>query len=353
MNCAARAKAAHDAKEKFGGRHGTSVARHAILSEGCVLAVSGGPDSVALLHAVVDLFRAAGSAAALIVCHMNHGLRGAESDGDEAFVRSLFATLTAQSAVPRMQLACTRKDVVGQAHSQKENLEAMARKLRYAWLAEQARTHAVRWVLTAHTLNDQAETTLFHILRGTGIRGLRGMLPIRRLADGIRLFRPWLTIEKAAILAYLNERGFEYRTDSSNGDTRFTRNRIRQELLPKLQADYNARIHEALAGLARHARHASSLLNAQTKRMLEKAERPRVESLLIFDTDALKRLSLDSLQALYAHIWRREGWPRGRMGRREWESLARWTHDSSAGMDLPDGIRAMKKRGVVQLGPRK
>ncbi len=340
-------------KGNLGDATAQALARHPIVSQGCVVAVSGGPDSVGLLHAVVDVFRAAGSTAVLVVCHMNHGLRGAESEGDEAFVRSLLATLVEQSAVPRLQLACTRMDVAGRAHSHKENLEAMARKLRYAWLAEQARIHEVRWVLTAHTLNDQAETTLFHILRGTGIRGLRGMRPIRRLADGIRLYRPWLTIEKADILAYLNERGLEYRTDSSNLDPRFTRNRLRQDLLPKLQADYNGRIQDALAGLARHARHACSLLNAQAKRMLEKAEKPHVEGLLIFETEALKQLSLESLQSLYAYVWRREGWPRGHMGWREWESLARWTHSPSTGLDLPDGIRAVKKRGVVQLGPRK
>jgi tRNA(Ile)-lysidine synthase len=179
------------------------------------------------------------------------------------------------------------------------------------------------------------------------------MRPLRLLAEGIRLFRPWLAIEKAEVLAYLNDRGLSYRTDSSNLDQGFTRNRIRQDLLPKLQAEYNGRIHDALAGLARHAAHASRLLDARARRALEKAERPRVESLLVFDTEALRQLPLEALQSLYAYVWRREGWPRGNMGRSEWESLARWTQGPSAALDLPDGIRAVKKRSVVQLGPRK
>ena len=330
-----------------------ALARYPIVAEGCVVALSGGPDSVALLHQVAEVFRNSASTAPLIVAHMNHGLRGSESDGDEIFVRDLFATLAAQSGCPSWQLACTKVDVASQAISQKENLEALARKLRYAWLAQLARSAGIRWVLTAHNLNDQAETTLFHILRGTGIRGLRGMRPLRRLDEGIKLYRPWLTVEKAAILSYLNENDLKFRLDSSNRDQRFTRNRIRHDLLPKLQADYNGRIQQALAGLAQHAAQATHLLDCQVKKRLEKAEKPRVDDLLIFDLAALRRLSVDSVQLLFLYVWRREGWPRGQMGRGEWASLAGWTHGPSAALDLPDGIRATKKRSVVQLGPRK
>lgn len=324
-----------------------------ILSEGCVVAVSGGPDSVGLLHAVVDAFRDSSSSSPLIVGHVNHGLRGQESDDDEAFVRQLFATLAAQPHKPKMQLACTKVDVAGLAKSRRENVEALARKVRYAWLAEQARGHSVRWVLTGHTLNDQAETTLFHILRGTGIRGLRGMRAVRRLSEGVWLMRPWLTLHKAEVLSYLDERGIAYRLDSSNQDLRLTRNRIRHELLPKLQAEYNGRIHDALAGLAHRAEHACHLIDRQVKKILGKVELPRVENLLVFDLNALQHLSPEVLQSLYAHVWRRERWPRGHMGLREWGRLARWTMVDARAIDLPEGIRAVKKRSVVQLGPRK
>jgi tRNA(Ile)-lysidine synthase len=330
-----------------------ALARYPIVGEGCVLALSGGPDSVALLHQVVEVFRNSAAPAPLVVAHMNHGLRGSESDGDELFVRDLFATLAALPGGPRLQLACTKMDVASQAVSRRENLEALARKLRYDWLAQQARIAGVRWVLTAHNLNDQAETTLFHILRGTGMRGLRGMRPLRRLAGDIKLYRPWLTVEKAEILNYLNENDLNFRVDSSNQDQRFTRNRIRHDLLPKLQADYNGRIQQALAGLAQHASYVNRLLDRQVKKTLAKAEKPRVDDLLIFDLAALRRLSVDSFQSLFVYVWRREGWPRGHMGRRDWTSLAQWTHGPSAALDLPDGIRALKKRSVVQLGPRK
>ena len=325
----------------------------AIVAGGCVVAVSGGPDSVGLLHAMIDVFRSQQSSAPLIVAHMNHGLRGLESDGDEEFVRTLFDHLARQPASPRVQLACTRVNVSEHAGSPKQNIESLARNLRYAWLADQARAHAVSHVLTAHTLNDQAETTLFHILRGTGIQGLRGMRSVRRLQPGIFLVRPWLALEKSVVLAYLKDQGLEFRIDSSNLDRRLSRNRIRHDLLPKLQAEYNGRIIDALAGLGRHAAHASRLLDLQAKRTLKRVEKPRVDSLLIFDRHDLQQLPLEALQAFYVHVWRREDWPRGHMGSRTWERLARWTHGARSALDLPDGIRAVKRRGVVQLGPRR
>jgi tRNA(Ile)-lysidine synthase len=115
-----------------------ALAPHPIVSEGCVVAVSGGPDSVALLHAVLDVFRESRSPTPVIVCHMNHGLRGQESDGDEEFVRQLFATLSVQTG-NHLRLACTKVSVAALADVQKANVEALARKLRYAWLTEQAR----------------------------------------------------------------------------------------------------------------------------------------------------------------------------------------------------------------------
>lgn len=330
-----------------------ALGQQPILAEGCLVAVSGGPDSVGLLHAVVECFRSQGATAPLVVGHLNHGLRGQESDGDEAFVRQVFAGLAAQPGNPQLKLACTRLEVRHDAQALHENLEALARKLRYAWLTEQARLHDVRWVLTAHTLDDQAETTLFHILRGTGIRGLRAMRPVRRLASDVWLVRPWLKIHKAGVLDYLKERGFSFRTDSSNLDKQFARNRIRHDLMPRLQADYNGRVVDALAGLANRANLACHLLDRQARKTLTKIERPRVGHMLVLAMPDIQKLSIEVLQSLYAYLWRREDWPRGNMGFREWDRLAHWTKTASKAIELPDGIQAVKKRLVVQLGPCK
>jgi tRNA(Ile)-lysidine synthase len=330
-----------------------AFARYPLAKDGCVVAVSGGPDSVALLHAVADYFLASQGSGPFIVAHLNHCLRGEESDQDEEFVRSLTTKMAAQAPQVNIHFAGKRVDVADHAGRLKMNLEAAARHLRYAWLAEQARSKSVRWVLTAHNLNDQAETVLFHMLRGTGIRGLRGMRPRRCLDGNTWLLRPWLGVERQEILAYLSSRKLEFRMDSSNLELTYSRNRIRRDLIPKLQAEYNPRIQEALAALSHHAAHACHLLNAELRKTLKQVEMARVAELVILKREAVQTLSLELLASLYAYIWKREGWPRNRMGRREWAMLAHWTQSQSKAIDMPDGIRAVKKRFVVQLGPRK
>jgi tRNA(Ile)-lysidine synthetase-like protein len=333
----------------------TAVAcnKYSLFRSGCVLAVSGGPDSIALLHAVANAFLVEAAPARLLVAHVNHQLRGCESDEDEAFVRALVQQMARQSAALNLVYASARMDIKQEAARRKTNLEATARTFRYRWLADQARAHDLRWVLTAHTLDDQAETTLFHILRGTGLRGLRGMRPQRRLGDGISLIRPWLGISKADILNYVHDHQLGYRSDSSNLDLQFTRNRIRRQLLPQLQSEYNPRIRAALAALAGHAAEACRLSDREVRKLLQRAERPRVGSLLVFDTAILREQSIDLQRATFAYLWKREGWSNSDMGRAAWDRLARWLGATSPALDLPGRIRAVKKLGVVQLGPRK
>jgi tRNA(Ile)-lysidine synthase len=330
-----------------------ALARVPLSADGCLVAVSGGPDSCALLHAVAKQFASDGSFAPLVVAHVNHQLRGAESDGDEEYVRALSVSLQSTNTLRDVQFISTRLDVRQEVNRRKSNLEATARSLRYRWLGEQARTLGMRWVLTAHNLNDQAETTLFHILRGTGLRGLCGMRPRRRLTEGVSLFRPWLNVPRTEILAYLEKHKLASRLDSSNLDTQFTRNRLRRDLLPKLEAEFNPRIIASLAALSEHAAHACRLLDRELKRILIRAELPRAGKLLIFRANVLIGQSTDVLQSLFAFLWKRENWPSSRMGRREWSRLANWIASPKTMLELPEGIRAVKKRTVVQLGPHK
>src|SRR5690606_24443286 len=127
-----------------------------------------------------------------------------------------------------------------------ENLEQVAREERYAWLARVAAEEGAGWVATGHTADDQAETVLHRLLRGTGLRGLRGIAARRELRPGIWLLRPLLHLGRADVLAYLGALGQDYRRDSSNLDPRFTRNRIRSELLPLLRT-FNPDVTRALA----------------------------------------------------------------------------------------------------------
>ena len=220
------------------------------LEIGCrplVVAVSGGPDSVALLHALVS-----GQLPNLIIAHLNHQLRGQDSADDERFVHDLHAVLQTRGTA-RLELRCQQVDVGAQALRENDNLENVARKIRYGWLAKVAREVHAPFVATGHTADDQAETVLHRLLRGTGLKGLRGIAARRILVPGIELIRPLLGVTRAEVLAYLEEEGQVYREDASNNNRNYTRNRIRHELLPYLVQHYNPAIASILGRLAEQA----------------------------------------------------------------------------------------------------
>ncbi|MDX2269366.1 MAG: tRNA lysidine(34) synthetase TilS [Bryobacter sp.] len=189
------------------------------------LAASGGADSTALVLATAEL----GVRAVLL--HVNYGLRGMESDADEGFVRQLAAQHQFDVRVLRVTPA--------------NKSEAALREIRYAWFRE----CGFPAILTGHTLDDQAETVLHRILRGTGVEGLRGIRPF--LEDGF--YRPFLGLRREGLRAYLRERAQPWREDSSNESLDYRRNFIRQDLLPKISSTLNPEAALALARLAQIA----------------------------------------------------------------------------------------------------
>jgi tRNA(Ile)-lysidine synthase len=315
-----------------------------------VVAVSGGPDSVALLRALVDLRRET-APGLLVVAHLNHQLRGAESDADEAFVRDLHARLAAAGAAG-LGLRSGRIDVAGLAHAQGANLEATARGVRYDWLARVAAETGCRAVATGHTADDQAETVLHRLLRGSGLRGLRGIAPCRTLRPGVDVIRPLLSATRSEVRAYLQAAGQDYCRDSSNCDTAYTRNRIRHELLPHLAERYNPAVVAVLARLAEQACEEYALLEAQARALLADAELPRAGALLVFDRGRLTAAPRGLLREALRLAWEREGWPLGAMGFADWERLAAVACGETPASDLPGGIGARCREGVLQLGPR-
>jgi tRNA(Ile)-lysidine synthase len=230
------------------------------------VAVSGGPDSVALLRVLLELRQELGIVVA-VVGHFNHKLRGADSKADERFVKALCKDLGVEFA---------RAEADTAAHVTDEGLEAAARKLRYDFFADLLRTHRLDTIATGHTLDDQAETVLMRLLRGAGTRGLAAILPIVRVEldaeRHARVIRPLLGIRRAALLAYLGGLGQDFREDASNRDPQFLRNRVRHELLPLLARDYNPRVAEALAQTAEIARGEQQ----HAERELSEAARGRV-----------------------------------------------------------------------------
>lgn len=205
------------------------------------VAVSGGPDSVLLLHFMKILAKDSGLTLAAV--HFNHRLRGAESDGDEAFVRSLAATLG-------VEYLGGAADVGQAARDRHGNLEAVARDLRYRYFFSLIDQDRLDIVATAHTASDQAETVLMRILRGTGTRGLGGIYP---LLDG-KVVRPFLSVTRAEVMREIGTRGISYRIDSTNLNLRLRRNKVRNELLPLLEREYNPAIVMLLNQLAERSR---------------------------------------------------------------------------------------------------
>jgi tRNA(Ile)-lysidine synthase len=300
-----------------------------------VVAVSGGPDSVALLRAL----REARGIGPLVAAHLNHQLRGSEGDADETFVRELCAGWS-------LECRCRRIDVRAAAGG--DNLEAAARRLRYEWLAQVAAEWGAGWVATGHTADDQAETVLHRLLRGTGLKGLRGIAARRALAPGVALVRPLLTTTRAEVMTYLNEAGQAYRQDSSNLDPAFTRNRIRHQLLPLLASEYNPEIVACLSRLAGQAEEAYAGEAEEARALLGAAEMPRAGAVLVFDAGRLDQAPRQRLREMFRLLWEREGWPAGAMGFEAWERVAATARGEAVG-DLPGGVRVRRGGQVVQV----
>ncbi len=206
---------------------------HVTPGDGIVAGVSGGMDSMALIVALHDL-----GMNSLFAAHLNHGIRGDEADADAAFVRASMA----ERSIPYFE---KKMDVPKIAQREGKGMEEAAREARYAFFEEVRRKIGAKWIATAHHQEDQAETVLLHMLRGTGPRGLSGMA----LKAG-QLIRPMLPVKKADVEQFVSDREIAFRTDSTNLDPSMTRNRIRLELLPQLKMQYNPNVSQCLARTA-------------------------------------------------------------------------------------------------------
>ena len=214
-----------------------------LVGSSLVVAVSGGPDSLALVHALHALRH--DLRLRLHAAHLDHGLRPEASAMDADFVRKTMRTL-------RVPLTIQKLDVAEFSRQRRLSLEDAARRLRYEFLSRVAAEEGADAVAVAHTLDDQAETVLMHILRGSGLTGLRGMkLDSTRFVSGrtLRLFRPLLSVPKSQTMGYCEANDLEPRFDESNLSHRFTRNRIRLDLMPSLEG-YNPSVKLALTRLA-------------------------------------------------------------------------------------------------------
>ncbi|MFI5361070.1 MAG: tRNA lysidine(34) synthetase TilS [Elusimicrobiota bacterium] len=222
---------------------------HGLLAPGrrVLAAVSGGPDSACLAHFLAQMARRKGLTLELF--HVHHGLRGRDADRDAAFVERLGRELGVPARV-------ARADVRALAAKRGLGLEEAGRKERYRLLAARAARGRFDAVATGHHLDDQAETVLLHLLRGTSLEGLGGIAPKRPLRPGVELIRPLLPLTRAEVMLYLKMHELPWREDLSNHDRSFARNWVRAEILPLLEARAPG-VKERLSAIAAKVRAAT------------------------------------------------------------------------------------------------
>lgn len=306
----------------------------------CIVAVSGGADSVALLRLFSELRDQTDGDGQLIVAHFNHGWRGDESDEDESFVRSLSGQLS-------------RRIESGSLNSGSEPIaptEVAARNARYDYLLELAHRTGARYIATAHTSDDQAETILHRILRGTGIQGLAGIPGMRSLSESVNVVRPLLDVSRAEVVEYLDSIGQSFRIDSTNYDCKFTRNQIRHELLPKIRDDYNAGVNEALIRLGKLALETQLELSSQLEGDLTDSVNRGDNGQVTVDRRVLSSLSPLMQRELFRTVWQSEGWPLQEMGFEQWTLLTNvGTSTGPTHANLPGNIQVTVQDKVIRM----
>ena len=290
-----------------------------------LVGVSGGRDSIALLH-----WLHARGFRKLIVCHLDHSLR-AESRADAKFVATLAARLG-------LVYESTRSNVASIAKRRKLSIESAAREARYKFFARMARKHACQRVLLAHHADDQVETFLFNLLRGSGPAGLAGMAPCSTRADGLLLARPLLGVWREEIDAYIATHALAFREDASNADPRHTRNRIRHAALPALESALGRDVRRALWRTA-------ELLRAEDEHFAAAPELQGIPEQL--DTAALRALPL-ALQRRLIHAWLRAHGV-GDVGFDEVESVRSLLTGRVATVNLPGDKHARRRARRIFL----
>lgn len=297
-----------------------------------IVAVSGGADSVCLLR-VLHALRTP-MQLALFAAHFNHRWRGTESDADAEFVAELCATLG-------IEVVIDSQNDAGQLN------EEAARDARYQFLHRVATDKHCNSIALGHTADDQAETVLHHILRGTGLAGLRGM-PLEREFRGARLIRPLLRTRRTDVEAYLAAIGQPFRTDATNVDERFTRNRLRHVLLPLLREQFNPQVDDALLRLANQARDATRVLHAVAGDLLDDALLERTPTVCRLRRDVLRDADPELVRTALMLLWKRAGWSRQKMSREDWQRAAALVVDGGA-KTLPGGVHARVRGGVLEF----
>lgn len=250
-----------------------------------VVGFSGGVDSTVLLHVLYELGPEIGVQP--VAAHLNHGLRGADSDADQEHCR----VFCEKRGIPFRSVT---RDIAREASDSGLNLEDAGRRARYSFYREVAEEFGAKYAALAHHADDQAETVLMRIIRGTGTRGM-GAMPAIRSSGGIYIVRPLISVRKQDVSYYAKASGLEFREDASNLDTGYLRNKVRHELMPLLERSYSASIVDVLCRTAELARDESAALDELGEKAFRKSFRSGAPNERVV-------LGLDPLQGIAAAV---------------------------------------------------
>ncbi len=316
-----------------------TIEKHGLLHkrDRVLVAVSGGPDSVALLK-ILNRLSAQDYDLTLAVAHLNHGLRGVESDQEEIFVRRLCESLK----IPLF----TRKADIGEAlRRNKGSLEETCRRERYAFFDEVRSREGMNRVALGHHLDDQAETVLMRLLRGSGPEGLRGMTPMR---DHVYI-RPLIEVTRKEILAFLEREGAAFVEDSSNERDICLRNRIRRRLLPELVEGYNPRLVENLGRMAEIIRMEDDYIQKVVEDMLNRWNVTGLDEILNIPIDELRLMHEALRQRIVKAILLRRSPLKSGIGYRHVKAVMKIINGENPGavLDMPFNVRVRREYSAL------
>lgn len=310
-----------------------------------LLAVSGGADSVAMAHVLAELKKQGRLSCEFVVGHVNHCLRGAASDADEQFVIAFADSL----GVPAVTHAV---DVKAYAQEQKLSFETAGRVLRLKTLAQIATENNCDCIATAHHQDDLAETLVHRLMRGTGFRGLCGILPVSQV-DGMKFIRPMLNVRRHEIVKFCKSNGLTWREDASNHNLNFTRNRIRHLLLPALNAHVAGTAHptvdivESLAELSHKSRQFSRRTAIQAQSILTQMQFDEANNEFAFKQDVVRECPPWVIYEVWRTVLTQLGVGLRDYTQSHFDAIGRMVQKEKAKAGFPGHLEIRVNKGVV------
>ena len=314
-----------------------TICRYKLIEKGdkILAAVSGGADSVCMLHILYKLRDELGTK--LFCAHLNHGLRGETADRDQRFVENLCEKL-------EIPFFSKNVDVLAMAKAEKLITEEAGRKARYSFFDELSEKLGICRIATAHNKNDNAETVLMRILRGTGVDGLSGISYIRE--DGV--IRPLLDVSRAEIELYCKENNLEFCTDETNAENDYTRNKVRNELIPYIEKEFNTKITDSLCRLSETAREDGDFLKGYAERLYTILRNPLPGNRPVsLHTESLGMVD-KGISARVLRIAADEASPGVRLEKKHIDDIfGLMQKETGASVDLPDELRVYNRYGWI------